>query len=429
MSGRRLVRERQRLFAVRGLGDDLELGPCLREARLELGAHHRLVVGDQCGRHGSVGHGRAASARCSAGSSGISIVARAPRGTASSRVNRPRAPNSAPAVRGRWRGRRRGRVAIPRPVPRPVSVTVTSRRSSSRRAAIVTWPPAASGSRPCVTAFSTTEISSTGGNGCVRSASGTSMREIEPRPHPHPQDVEVRLGELDLLPERRARAAHLRQRGAQVREQMSQQARGLRRIRLGEVLDRRQRVEQEMRLDLRLHQLEFRLHRVLRQQQVLGLGLVQRRARRASRASRIEYDQAREHAEHEAGAGREQETLAMLDHVIERVAAVDRVALDHCGQGHREDRAGRDRRDEPAHRRGTFPRRRDAHAVGDHEAEALGRDERVPEGARILDPQARGRWPHSAPRAAARFATRGWPGRPRGGRRANGRPSASWPPF
>ena len=77
----------------------------------------------------------------------------------------------------------------------------------------------------------------------------------------------------------------LRQRGAQVGEQVSEQARRLRRVGLGEVLDRCQRVEQEVRLDLRLHQLQLGFERQLGEPLLLRFGAMQRRLRRASRGT------------------------------------------------------------------------------------------------------------------------------------------------
>ena len=90
------------------------------------------------------------------------------------------------------------------------------------------------------------------------------------------QDVEIGLGEVDLAPERRRLRAELRERRAQIRDQVPEQPVGLGGIGFGEVLHRRERVEQEVRLDLRLHQLELGLDRLLREQVPLGLGLVQR---------------------------------------------------------------------------------------------------------------------------------------------------------
>ena len=117
------------------------------------------------------------------------------------------------------------------------------------------------------------------------------------------QDVEVRLGERDLLPERRRLRAQLRQRRAQVGDQVAQHPSRLRRIGLGQVLHRRQRVEQEMRLDLRLHQLQLRLDRLLRQQVPLGFRLVQR-GRRARLAELDAEEQADEQAVDERGERR-----------------------------------------------------------------------------------------------------------------------------
>ncbi len=71
----------------------------------------------------------------------------------------------------------------------------------------------------------------------------------------------------------------MRQRGAQVGKQVAEHLPGLRRFGLGQELHRSQRIEQEMRLDLRLHELELRFDRLLGQQIAVGLGLEQVGAR------------------------------------------------------------------------------------------------------------------------------------------------------
>src|ERR1700688_3367009 len=53
---------------------------------------------------------------------------------------------------------------------------------------------------------------------------------------------------------------------------MAEHEPGHRRIRFGEELHRRQRVEQEMGLDLRLHQLQLSLGCLLREQIAIGFG-------------------------------------------------------------------------------------------------------------------------------------------------------------
>jgi len=71
----------------------------------------------------------------------------------------------------------------------------------------------------------------------------------------------------------------LSERSSQVGEQVAKHHAGLRRIGLREELHRRQRVEEKMRLDLRLHQLQLRLDRLLREQVAFRLGFEHRRTR------------------------------------------------------------------------------------------------------------------------------------------------------
>ena len=98
------------------------------------------------------------------------------------------------------------------------------------------------------------------------------MVNLQARLHAHLHDRQIGPCELGLLSQGRAAGAKLRHRGAQVGQQMAEHEPGLRRIRFGEELHRRQRIEQEMGLDLRLHQLELRLGCLLREQIAVGFG-------------------------------------------------------------------------------------------------------------------------------------------------------------
>ncbi len=143
--------------------------------------------------------------------------------------------------------------------------------------------------------------------------------EREPCSHARAQDGEVRLGQSDLLAERRRARAKLRQRGAQVSDEVPEQAGACRgRVRLGEVLHGRQRVEQEVRLDLRLHQLQFRLDRLLGQQVPVGLGPVQRRRPLRLAVLHVE-EEADEEAARESGEHVPRERVRARGDVFERV--------------------------------------------------------------------------------------------------------------
>ena len=84
------------LAAVAGLGDDLELGPGLRELARERLAQQRLVVRDQGGRT------RAHQAWDSRARKSISATT--PRGSRARMCNSPRLRRRAPAVREGPRG-------------------------------------------------------------------------------------------------------------------------------------------------------------------------------------------------------------------------------------------------------------------------------------------------------------------------------------
>src|SRR6185295_11893639 len=99
---------------------------------------------------------------------------------------------------------------------------------------------------------------------------------------------------------------------------MPEQPGGLRRVGLDEELHGRERVEQEMRLDLRLHQLELGLHRMLREQQPLRLGLVQ-----CLRGAGLAKPEQEEHADAEANEkgpeAAKEEGLLVAQYVVQRV--------------------------------------------------------------------------------------------------------------
>ena len=80
--------------------------------------------------------------------------------------------------------------------------------------------------------------------------------------HAHLEDLEVGPDHRHLAAQvvrRRVRIAHRRHRGPQQRDQVLLHLAGARRIGLDQVIDRGQRVEQEVRLDLRLHRRHARL--------------------------------------------------------------------------------------------------------------------------------------------------------------------------
>ena len=91
-------------------------------------------------------------------------------------------------------------------------------------------------------------------------------RDVDHKAHPsadtHLQNVEIGLSQFGLPAERRRAGAQLRERRAQIVDQMSEERACFLGIRLRQILHRRQRVEQKVRLDLSLHQLELGLDRL-----------------------------------------------------------------------------------------------------------------------------------------------------------------------
>ena len=84
-------------------------------------------------------------------------------------------------------------------------------------------------------------------------------REGQPAAHADLLDVEVRRHMIDFAAERGFGRAHLRQRDGKIMLQVLHHSRAAGAVGFVEPLDMRKRVEQEMRLDLRLH-LQARLH-------------------------------------------------------------------------------------------------------------------------------------------------------------------------
>src|SRR6185312_11170568 len=163
--------EQQRLVTVRRRADDAELGPRLAEPRLQLRGQHRLVFGDEGSGHQSC-------------ASGIDSVASVPPPGAAAIVSFARSPYKA-ASRSRMLLRPTpmpGDGVSMAPTPVPVSRTRTTSRSPSVVAVTSTRPPWTVGSRPCLTAFSTSEMTRLGGNAAPRSASGTSTANARRSP-------------------------------------------------------------------------------------------------------------------------------------------------------------------------------------------------------------------------------------------------------
>ena len=190
--------------------------------------------------------------------------------------------------------------------------------------------------------------------------------------------VEIRLDEVGFLTQRRRARAQLRQRGAQVIDQMPEQRARLLRIRLGQILHGCERVEEKVRLDLRLHQFELGFDRLLRQQMSIGFRLVERR-RGACLTKFDEKDETDEQAVDECSE-------EVPDEPMVASYVIDRIALDLDDQHETDERADAACQRETDDRRALVPRRGDVDAVGDRVAVQLNRDERMPERPGIVDP-------------------------------------------
>jgi hypothetical protein len=107
-------------------------------------------------------------------------------------------------------------------------------------------------------AFSTSVPSINGGSRAGARSSGISRRTRKARTHAHLEDGQERSREGDLIVEARLAKPGTRDRHAQVITQVAQERPALLRILVVEDLHARQRIEEEMRLDLRLQQLQPR---------------------------------------------------------------------------------------------------------------------------------------------------------------------------
>ena len=204
MSGSRLVGQRQRLLAVCRFGDDLELGPGRGEARLELRAQHRLVFGDQRGRHGVKRWRRRASLRAPPSR-------RVSRSSPARRAARPPPARSAPRAPKSAASRSR---TLERPTPWPggdFAGESAARVGDGDDEAIAVAPrgdrhaaPVGLRLQPVRDGVFDHRDQQHRRERVRAQRLGHVDREFEARPHPHAQDVEVRLGELELLAERRA---------------------------------------------------------------------------------------------------------------------------------------------------------------------------------------------------------------------------------
>ena len=144
-----------------------------------------------------------------------------------------------------------------------------------------------------------------------------------------------------------------------------------------------------MRLDLRLHELELGFDRLLREQIAIGVGLEHRRA--GARLAELEQeDEADEEAVAESAKQRPAEFVRIRDELDQGIAFLaDQDSLHQPHERIADGDADRDREHKPPHRVCFLPRRRGIDHVGDRQPETLGGDERVPEGARLLDVQDR----------------------------------------
>ena len=115
---------------------------------------------------------------------------------------------------------------------------------------------------PWRTAFSTSVSSVIGGQRSGRAAASTCSVELQAVGHAHVHQLEVGAHQLQLLLERGGGLVQARHRRAQVGDEAVQHRRGLRRSGVDQRLHVGQRVEQEVRRDLRLQQAQARVERL-----------------------------------------------------------------------------------------------------------------------------------------------------------------------
>ncbi len=131
------------------------------------------------------------------------------------------------------------------------------RRRRARRCRTV--PGRAYGAMPCLTAFSTSGCSRNGGTSTPRAASSMSKRHRQTRSEPDALDVEVRLDQIQLAFERHGRHVHpVEDRLHHIGQPDDHRARQ-RRILVDEGEQRIERVQHEVRLELRADRRSARL--------------------------------------------------------------------------------------------------------------------------------------------------------------------------
>ena len=157
---------------------------------------------------------------------------------------------------------------------------------------------------PCRTAFSTSVNRVVGGQRTLQRRRVDVRRVLEAIGHPHLHQLEVGPHQLQLALDCCGGLVEQRQRRAQVRREAAQHRRRMRRAGIDERLHVRERIEQEMRSDLRLQQMQtsveclsLELAALERERQVLiahdGFLLPDDRDQRGPR--RDEHGEEREH--------------------------------------------------------------------------------------------------------------------------------------
>ena len=188
-----------------------------------------------------------------ASSSGISTLAQVPSPGHARQLQRAAARRrSCAAARSRCSGRCRRRAPArsrSSVIPSPSSCTSMIVWPSRRAVLMVMRPPPTLRDRPCLIEFSTSGCSSMLGT-MTSSVSGLiCLHDAQLRAEAHDLDVEILVDRLELLAQRHEVIGAAHQAAQQARELGDQHARRLG-LRADERRDRRQRVEQEVRVDL-----------------------------------------------------------------------------------------------------------------------------------------------------------------------------------
>ena len=229
-------------------------------------------------------HG-AASATPVAAATGNESVAVMPRGELPASLRLAAGPNMA-ASRARMLARPVPPPEVPSPKPRPVSATATCSSDESLLALTRTRPPSGSGLSPCLSAFSTRVRQHHRRNFQAAQLGRDVDLERETAAHPDLLHVEERFDQGRLAFQGRRFVAHARQRHLQVTHQVVEHLPTERRVRLVQATHVGQGVEEEMRLDLRLQDLQPRRGHLAVERQPVHLGVVHRRRRCSLRSDR-----------------------------------------------------------------------------------------------------------------------------------------------